>query len=112
MNATATTDYLTISEAAKIAPGQPHLSAVWRWCRRGILTRAGGRVYLKHIRAGGRVFTTAQWLNDFYAAIEDGDLEHFSKPKNGGAKLPKARTPNARQRAVERARVELAKEGI
>ena len=112
MDAITNTDYLTISAAAKIAPGQPHLSAVWRWARRGILTRAGGRVFLKHIRAGGRVFTTARWLDDFYAAIEDGDLPHFSNPETTGGKVPKPRTPNARQRAVARARAELAGQGI
>ena len=112
MNAITTDDYLSLSEAAKIAPGRPHVSAVWRWCRLGIVTRAGGRVFLKHLRAGGRVFTAAQWLDDFFVALQAGDLEHFSRPENEGVKLPKARRPKARQRAVERARAELAKERI
>ena len=65
-------DYLTLSAAARLAPGRPHASAVWRWCRVGILSKAGPRHFLRHIRAGRRVFTTEPWLHTFFDDVAKG----------------------------------------
>ena len=69
--------YLTLSEAAKLAPGRPSANAVWRWARRGVRSRAGHRVYLHHIRAGGRVLTRRDWVEDFMTELAEADAEHF-----------------------------------
>jgi hypothetical protein len=50
-------DYITLGEAAKIAPGRPSANCVWRWCRKGVLSRAGQRVRLRHVRIGGKIIT-------------------------------------------------------
>ncbi len=34
--ATVTDDYITLTEATKIAPGRPSTNCIWRWCRRGV----------------------------------------------------------------------------
>ena len=57
--------YLTLTEAAKLAPTRPSANAVWRWCRRGVKARSGKRVHLGHIRVGGRVYTTEQSVRTF-----------------------------------------------
>jgi hypothetical protein len=68
------TEYITLNEAAALCPPSPdiravgikrHPASVWRWCRRGILTRDGHRLRLKHVRLGGRYFTTARHLQEF-----------------------------------------------
>lgn len=70
-------DLLTLSQAAKLAPGRPSSNCLWRWCRRGVLSRAGDRVYLQHIRVGGKVYTRAQWLEDFGRTLAEADVEYF-----------------------------------
>ena len=39
---------ITLTEAAKITPGRPSTNCLWRWCRRGVLSRGGERVRLEH----------------------------------------------------------------
>jgi len=45
--------------------GRPSANCIWRWCRKGVLSRAGKRVRLRHVRIGGKIFTEAEWLNEF-----------------------------------------------
>ena len=68
---------ITLTEAAKVAPGRPSTNAVWRWCRRGVLSRGGDRVRLQHLRVGGKIFTTAAWLEDFGRALAEADTRYF-----------------------------------
>ena len=70
-------EYLTLAEAAKKTPGRPSARCLWRWCRRGLRTRSGGRCFLKHLRVGARVFTTDDWLQAFFAELDAGDAQHF-----------------------------------
>ena len=30
-----TQDYMTLTQAAKLAPGRPSVNCIWRWCRKG-----------------------------------------------------------------------------
>lgn len=53
---------LSLTEAAKIAPGRPHLATIWRWCQRGVRG-----VKLETIVVGGRRFTTTEALERFIA---------------------------------------------
>ncbi len=71
-------DYLTLGQAAKRTPGRPHASTIWRWCRKGVKTRRGDRVHLKHVRAGARVFTKEEWLTAFFEQVAEADVEHFA----------------------------------
>ena len=52
-------DLITLAEAARIAPARPSTNCVWRWCRKGVLSRGGERIRLQHQRVGGIIFTTA-----------------------------------------------------
>jgi hypothetical protein len=75
--ATATDQYMTLTEVAKIAPGRPSTNAIWRWCRRGVLSRGGDRIRLQHVRIGGMIYTTAAWLEDFGRRLAEADAKYF-----------------------------------
>ena len=70
-------EHITLTEAAKITPGRPSTNCLWRWCRRGVLSRSGQRVRLQHIRIGGKIFTTAAWIQQFGEALAQADEAHF-----------------------------------
>ena len=68
--------YLTLSQAAKQLPGRPAAGTLWRWCRRGIQVRhSDARVRLQHVRIGGRLYTTVDWLADFGRQLAEADIE-------------------------------------
>ena len=69
---------ITLSQAAKLAPGRPHASTIWRWCRRGVLSRNGERIRLEHIRMGGKIFTKAIWVEAFGRQLAAADAEYFA----------------------------------
>ena len=104
-----TEDYISLTEAAKRSPGRPHVASVWRWARRGVKTRGGERITLGHIRAGGKIFTTEQNLNDFFERVAEADAAHFA-PKRQAPAPPT--TDRKRQRSIELAEAELAEAGI
>ena len=68
---------LTLAEAARLVPGQPHPSCLWRWARYGIKARGGERVRLEHSRFGGRVFTSREALETFGRTLAERDAEYF-----------------------------------
>ena len=69
--------HLTLAQAARITPGEPSPQCLWRWCRRGVKSRAGQRVRLQHIRIGGMIYTTAKWLEEFGQRLAQADAIHF-----------------------------------
>lgn len=68
---------ITLTEAAKITPGRPSTNCLWRWCRRGVLSRGGERVRLEHRRIGGKIFTAADWLDEFGRKLAEADTQYF-----------------------------------
>ncbi len=76
---TATEEHLTLSQAARLAPGRPSANCVWRWCREGVKSKSGERVRLKHMRFGGRIYTTRAWLEAFGLALAEADAKHFER---------------------------------
>ena len=67
--------YISLAEAAEKTPGKPTAATVWRWARKGLSARNGANVKLQHVRVGGRVYTTEQWLNEFFAAVAAEDIQ-------------------------------------
>ena len=90
-------ELLALSAAAKVTPGRPHVSTLWRWHQRGIKG-----IRLETAIVGGRRFTTRGAIEQFIAAT--------TAAANGEA--PPVRTPRQRQRAIDAAERELAKAGI
>jgi len=66
---------LTLSQAAQTLPHRPHPSALWRWARRGLRTRHGNVVRLRHVRIGKRIFVTREDLEAFGRAVAEADTE-------------------------------------
>ena len=58
-----TENLITISEAARLLPGRPHSSTVWRFHARGVKG-----VKLETIVSGGRRFTSQEAVERFIAA--------------------------------------------
>lgn len=96
---------LSLTEAAHRVTGNPSASAVWRWCRRGVLGRDGTRIRLEHRRVGGKIFTSPAWLDAFTKALTDADTAYFAAKQdvaNGTA--PRAPGFNAPKRPRNRRR--------
>ncbi len=89
-------DYLTLAQAAALAPGRPSANCLWRWCRRGVLARTGARVRLRHVRHGGRVYTRAAWLEAFGRDLADADRQYF-EPDPPNSSNSKGRVETARE---------------
>lgn len=105
-------NFLNMAQAARLCPGQPHPSAVWRWARRGIKSRAGGRVYLDHVRVGGEIFVTQDALDKFFVELAVSDRPHFaplSDLLDAEVERPK---PQCRQRSIAQAEDQLRTAGI
>ena len=97
--ALAAEEHITLSQAAKLAPGRPSSNCVWRWCREGVKAASGTRVRLKHVRFGSRIYTTRQWLNDFGLALAEADAAHFDRDEQSPAPEPSRRTSKRSRRA-------------
>lgn len=66
--------YISLAEAAAIVPGRPAVGTIWRWARRGIRSQTGSKIRLRHVRVGGRIYTTETWLRDFFDASVGTDI--------------------------------------
>jgi hypothetical protein len=97
--APAAEEHITLSQAAKLAPGRPSSNCVWRWCREGVKAASGTRVRLKHVRFGSRIYTTRQWLSDFGLALAEADAAHFDRDEESHATEPSRRTSKRSRRA-------------
>ncbi len=97
-------ELLTLTQAAKIAPGRPSSNCLWRWCRRGVLSRAGDRVYLQHIRVGGMVYTRSDWLEEFGQTLAEADAAYFRQNEDGALPQPSPSRPKRRRQRFEQHR--------
>jgi len=110
--------YLTLAQAGRNAPGQPSPNCLWRWCRKGVIARNGQRVRLQHVRIGGKLYTTARWIEEFGLRLAQADAEYFDLDERA-APPPRTRRCSSRhprseerQAAIDRAERELAEAGI
>ena len=104
-----TTDYITMTEAAKCSPGRPHISTIWRWARKGVKARNGTRINLEHIRAGGRLFTTEVSLERFFKAVAEADRTYFARESTTILRRPTARQ---REKQIAKSEETLRRAGI
>lgn len=99
--------YVTLAEAAKLTPTRPAIGTIWRWCRRGLKSRSGKKVRLSHVRVGGRVLTTPEALDAFFAKLAEADCEYFDHEVSAPVLRKASRSENERSKAVEAAKGEL-----
>ncbi len=105
-------ELFSLTEAAKLIPGRPSVNSVWRWCRKGVISRSGCRIRLEHIRAGGKLFTTEQWVKDFCCGLAQSDTEYFVRSKRKPCSGTKRRGRTSRAKQLEDAKNVLAEAGI
>ena len=106
-------DYITLTQAAKLAPNRPSVNCLWRWCRKGVLARDGRRVRMEHVRIGGKLYTSAQWMAEFGQALAEADANYFSLDTSSPSQpQPRGRTEAQRQAAIDRANRELKEMGV
>lgn len=97
---------ITLNEAPQHVSGRPSISAVWRWCRRGVLARNGQRIRLEHRRIGGKIYTSAAWLHAFTKALTDADEAYFrAKQDASNGATPRAAAFDAPNRPRNRRRI-------
>lgn len=97
-NAASHEDLISLSQAARLSPGRPSANCIWRWCRRGVLSRTGERVHLQHVRLGGKLLTRRAWVEDFGARLAAADAGYFAHASGPGAPAP--RRPSRRRPAA------------
>ena len=96
---------LTLPQAAKLAPGNPHASTVWRWARRGVRARNGQRIHLQHMRAGGRVLVEESALQEFFEALAQADIAGFdAEADTPTPSIPEQPEPVDRTAAIQHAK--------
>ncbi len=71
--------YLTTGQAAKLIPGKPCATTVWRWCTSGWKAANGAKVKLQCAKFGKKIFTTKEWIEDFGKACADSDSLEVSR---------------------------------
>ena len=93
-------DLIPLAAAAKRLPGRPHLTALWRWSRLGVLARSGDRVRLEVTRLGKRLYGVlgfgSAWLADFAKRLAEADRTHFEARTDAAARPHRRRRPDAR----------------
>lgn len=94
-------DHITLSQASKLTPGRPSTNCLWRWCRKGVLSRGGTRIRLQHVRIGGKIFTTAAWVAAFGEALAEADAAYFDLVDQQIERQPSPRT-RQKQGAIQR----------
>lgn len=110
--------YVTLTEIANIAPGRPKTNCIWRWCRKGVMSRSGERVRLKHVRIGGMIYSTRQWLDEFGRRLAEADERYFDlvdaaqRGDSARRRRKETRTEESRRLAIEDADRELRAAGI
>ncbi|MEE9296082.1 MAG: DUF1580 domain-containing protein [Phycisphaerae bacterium] len=97
---------IDLNAAAKLLPNRPHISTLWRWCRKGV-----NGIRLDYWRAGRRILTTPEALERFCTRLAEADRAGESRPSDTPT-LPRSRTEKQRRQDVERAEKTCAQAGI
>ena len=87
---------LSLTGATRVAPGDVSPNCIWRWCRRGVLSRSGDRIRLQHIRIGGKLYTTARWIEEFGQRLAEADASHFAFDDESSARMAVTIQPRRR----------------
>ena len=89
-------DLLSLREAAHLLPHNPHISTLWRWCKKGCRG-----THLEFLRLGGRIFVSREALVRFGQAMAASDSAPWVPP------VKIRRSPAERARAIAAASAKL-----
>lgn len=82
------------------------------------MARSGERVRLKHVRIGGMIFSTRDWLDEFGRRLAEADSKYFDlveaaqRGDTARRRRKATRTEEVRRLAIEDAERELKAAGI
>ena len=98
---------LSLTDATKAIPlidgKRPHVSTIWRWCRRGVRG-----VRLEYVRLGHRVCTSIEALSRFSQQLAEADQLELATPPS----IPKRRSDKQQQKRIAAAERTLERAGI
>ncbi len=99
---------LSLTDAARAVPPidgkRPHVSTIWRWCRKGVRG-----IQLEYVRLGHRVCTSGQALARFAQRLAEAD----AKPRSPSPSLRDTSPSECQQKkSIQRAEAELNRAGI
>lgn len=103
---------ITLGQAARLLPGHPSPSSLWRWCRRGVKARNGERIRMRHVRVGGKLYIQANWLDEFSKRLAEADVEHFAMADDEVPLPPRCRRDTGRAERLAEVNRELQEAGI
>jgi Protein of unknown function (DUF1580) len=66
---------LPLADAARLLPGRPHPSTVWRWRKKGVRG-----IKLETLQIGGRVWVTRSAIADFLTALSGARAASGAEP--------------------------------
>lgn len=92
---------ISLTEAAKLCPGRPHMATLWRWATSGCRG-----VKLITVVMGSRRYTSRESLERFLEATTEAAAGHPAPP---ALAMPKT---SRRRREIAAAEARLAKAGI
>jgi len=101
-------ELLSLTDAARVLQingKRPHISSIWRWCRRGL-----NGVRLEYGRAGRRIVTTRTALTKFMNQLAEADRP--PTPSKQPVQSAVHCTPVTNRVAIERAQKVLKDAGI
>ncbi len=102
---------LSLSDASRALPPidgkRPHVSTLWRWCKRGIRG-----VRLEYVRLGHRICTSQEALGRFAQRLADEDQTTAKVFPLASRARRHQRTDSTRARGIRRAQTDLEAAGI
>lgn len=102
---------LSLSDASRALPPidgkRPHVSTIWRWCKRGIRG-----VRLEYVRLGHRICTSKEALGRFAQRLADEDQSQSKVFPLPNRVRCRKRTDKTRARGIRRAQTDLDAAGI
>ena len=105
--------YITLAQAATVLLDLSGKAVkpltIWTWCRKGIRSRSGERVHLRHARLGNSLFTTPRWLEEFGLRVAEADAKYFDAPART---IAPSQAPSQRLADIEAAERDLREMGV
>ncbi len=98
---------ISLTQATKILPNRPHVSSLWRWCRKGI-----GDIRLEYIRCGRRIYTSVEAVERFCHALAAADDQRADPGARPISSATKSRTAQQMKADIAAAKATLAAAGI
>ena len=103
---------LSIEEVTKLLPVSKSRVTIRNWMREGRTSRSGMIIRLRHRRIGSELFTTEQWLLQFFDDLTESDLEYFDTNRENICLAKSSSNKSKRQVRVSKTKAYLKTQGL